>query len=352
MAIWLVRAGGSGEYEARFISQSKIYLTWDGLKEDICKLTDREGVLLVLRNLYPDDKPKRHLNHASQIWRFAREIQKGDWIVLPLKSQRTIQIGEVTGDYVFDGKADDPFFHSRTVKWIGESIPRTHFGKDLLNSFGAFLTVCQIKNNNAPARLKAMRDNQWQTETTAAIVKATAAAASGTNDVDMDANVQIDLEEQGLDRIMRLIEARFKGKRLEHLVEAILKAQGYTTYRNPNNEADGGADILAGSGELGFSAPRICVEVKSENNPIDRPTVDKLLAAVDKFRADQGLFVAWGGYTRNVQKELAGSFFKLRLWTQKDLLDALFDNYDKLDESIKVELPLKRIWTVAVPEEE
>lgn len=110
-------------------------------------------------------------------------------------------------------------------------------------------------------------------------------------------------------------------------------------------------DILAGSGPLGFGKPSLCVEVKSENNPIDRPTVDKLLGAVSKFGANQGFFVSWSGYKNNVQKELAASFFKVRLWNQKDLLEQLFVHYDNLDEDLRAELPLKRIWTVAVQED-
>ena len=53
-----------------------------------------------------------------------------------------------------------------------------------------------------------------------------------------------------------------------------------------------------------------------------------------------------------MQKELAASFFKVRLWTQKELLEQLFAHYDHLDEDLKAELPLKRIWTVAAQEEE
>jgi restriction system protein len=53
-----------------------------------------------------------------------------------------------------------------------------------------------------------------------------------------------------------------------------------------------------------------------------------------------------------VQKELAASYFRVRLWTQKELLEQLFTHYDKLDEDLKAELPLKRIWTVAAQEEE
>lgn len=64
----------------------------------------------------------------------------------------------------------------------------------------------------------------------------------------------------------------------------------------------------------------MCVEVKSESAPIDRSAVDKLLGAVSKFGAHEGLFVSWSGFKSNVQKELATSFFRVRLWTQKERL--------------------------------
>jgi restriction system protein len=36
-------------------------------------------------------------------------------------------------------------------------------------------------------------------------------------------------------------------------------------------------------GELGFGKSQICVEVKSGSDPVDRPTVDKLIGAVKRF---------------------------------------------------------------------
>jgi restriction system protein len=71
-----------------------------------------------------------------------------------------------------------------------------------------------------------------------------------------------------------------------------------------------------------------------------------------KFGAQEGLFVAWGGFKTNVRRELAPTFFRVRLWTQKELFEALFDNYEKLDAEIKAELPLKRIWILAVQDED
>lgn len=340
MAVWLVRAGAHGEYEQKFLDENRVYLTWDSLSVDLTALKGRPELIDVLTKAYPEDKAKTVSNWASQIWPFANEMAKGDWVVLPLKAQRAIQIGELTGTYQFDAKAANPFFHWRPVKWIGEAIPRAHFGKDLLNSFGAFMTICRIQRNNAEPRLKAMREQGWKPETIASVI---GQAPSAATDVD---SADTDIEELARDQIARLIMARFKDHGLTRLVEALLRAQGYTTYRSPEG-ADGGADILAGAGPLGFGAPKLCVEVKSESAPIDRPTVDKLLGAMTKFGATEGLFISWSGFRSNVQKELAQSYFRLRLWTQQDLLEQLFLYYDRLDEDLRAELPLKRIWTVA-----
>lgn len=162
MQVWLVRAGSHGEFEHHFLATSQVYATWDQLKVDLSLLKNKDEVVERLSASYPDAKPKAHLNWAGQIWSFATGIKKGDLIVLPLKSQRTIQIGEATGAYRFEPKNPTPYFHSIPVKWIGESIPRTNFSTDLLHSFGAFMTICRIDRNNAVERLQAMRASKWQ----------------------------------------------------------------------------------------------------------------------------------------------------------------------------------------------
>ena len=45
-------------------------------------------------------------------------------------------------------------------------------------------------------------------------------------------------------------------------------------------------------------------------------------------------------------------FFRVRLWDQNDLIDQLLEHFDKLGEDLRAELPLKRVWTVASPDEE
>jgi len=346
MELWLTRAGSHGEFEQKFLDEGRVYLTWDELDTDLSQLDNRQALLDLLEQTYPDEKLKRLQNHSSQIWPFARVMQPGDWVVLPSKKQPVVYVGRITGDYTHNPQGPDPYFHWRSVDWFGKEIPRSHFGQDLLYSFGAFMTICRIRRNNALKRLKAMHQNGWKPENTRSLIEHTGKAVHGdADDVSGDEGFDFNLAELAKQQVVSLIEQKFKGHELTRLVAAILKAQGYTLWQSPEG-ADGGADLLASNGMIGFGNQTICVEVKSGTGTVDRPTVDKLLGAMSKFNAEHGLFVAWGGFKQNVQKDMASSFFRLRLWSQDDLLDELFAMYDKLDDELKAQLPLKRVWMV------
>lgn len=351
MELWLTRAGSHGEFEQRFLDEGRIYLTWDGLSLSLAALSSREALLECLEHTYPDEKLKRLQNHSSQIWPFAKTMQIGDWVILPSKKQPVVYVGKITGNYVHHPDGPDPFFHWRSVEWFGQEIPRSHFGQDLLYSFGAFMTICRIRRNNALERLQAMHKSGWKPENIKSLVQHTGNTATGELDAATDdEGYAFNLSELAKQQVVALIEQKFKGHELTRLVASILQAQGYTTWQSPEG-ADGGADILASNGMMGFGSQTICVEVKSGTGTVDRPTVDKLLGAMSKFNANHGLFVAWGGFKQNVQKDMASSFFRLRLWSQDDLLNELFSVYDKLDDELKAQLPLKRVWTVVAADD-
>lgn len=348
MELWLNRAGAHGEYEEKFLDEGRVYLTWEDLNVDLSAVATRDALLDIMKARYADEKASRLINHAGQIWSFAKVMSAGDWVVLPSKKQPVIYIGRLTSPYTHSPNGPTPFFHYRTVEWFGQEIPRTHFAQDLLYSFGAFMTICRIRRNNALARVQAMYQSGWQPETIASIANsANEATLSSEQEIPGDENPEINIEEYARQQVIRLIESKYKGHALTSLIAAILRAQGYTVWQSPEG-ADGGADILASNGDMGFGAQRICVEVKSGTGTTDRSTVDKLLGAMTKFNANQGLFVSWGGFKKNVQKELAPNFFQLRLWTQDDVLNALFSVYEKLDEDLKAALPLQRTWTVVL----
>ena len=342
MALWLCRAGRHGEYETKFLNEDRIYLTWDGLSNDLSQLKTRKELDGLLKKVYSDSKPRTIINWLGQIWPFVKEMKEGDWIVLPSKlKSAAIHFAEIKGPYEFSPKATDPYYHYRDVNWIATDIPRSNFDQDILYSFGAFKTVCQIKRNDAENRIRIMAKAGWKT--TPIIVTTTK-----TKD---KLDTETDLEMLARDQIAKLIIRKFKGHGLTRLVEALLQAQGYITYRSPEGP-DKGIDILAAPGSLGFGNPRICVQVKSSETPVDSPTLNQLIGSMQNVQAEQGLLVSWGGFKSSVDRELATQFFRVRLWDQDKLIDALLSNYDKLNEDLRAEIPLKRIWTIAETEED
>jgi restriction system protein len=84
--------------------------------------------------------------------------------------------------------------------------------------------------------------------------------------------------------------------------------------------------------------------VKSASGSIDARVMRELQGVMSRVKADQGLLVSWGGFTNPAIQESRDSFFSLRLWDQGALLEEVFKYYDKFDDELKTELPLKRIW--------
>lgn len=347
MALWLVRAGKYGEHEAKFIETSRVCLTWDGLENsDMSRLTSYEQIRQLVQQTYPDEPIRKIGNWSGQIWAFTLPMKPGDWIIMPRKNTPKIAIAEVQGSYKFDANADPLYRHYRQVKWLNTEIPRSAFDQDLLYSFGAFLTVCEIKRNDAEKRVRAMAQKSWQSVTT--MPKSVAKEVPDLLAVEDDADV--DLEQLARDSIAKLIIQKFKGHGMARLVDAVLKAQGFTTYLSPEGP-DKGIDILAAGGPFGFDSPRICVQVKSGDSPADRPEFTQLIGAMQSVNADQGLFVSWSDFKPTVYKEVPMKFFKVRLWNQNDLIEQILANYENLAQEIKAELPFKRIWTISTADE-
>ena len=81
-------------------------------------------------------------------------------------------------------------------------------------------------------------------------------------------------------------------------------------------------------------------------------TKTALAALIVEQSAEQGLLISWGGFKQSVERERATQFFRVRLWNRNDLIENLLAHYDALDEDLRSELPLKRIWTITNPGDE
>ena len=124
MTLWLNRAGSRGQHESKFLDDSRIYLTWEGLRYDLSKI-DKPALRELLQKMRPDAK----VHKTASIWHFVHEMKLGDWVVVPIRMKTAIHIAEITGPYVFQPDAEDPYYHYRAVKWIATDIPRSNFAR-------------------------------------------------------------------------------------------------------------------------------------------------------------------------------------------------------------------------------
>lgn len=285
----------------------------------------------------PDVKVKTAMNWASQVWPFAHEMKKGEIVVLPSKIKPVIHFDKITGDYEFLPNNGNPYYHARRVERVACDIPRANFDQDILYSFGAFMTICRIKQEE---RIKAVIQAHNQGKKAQQVIP----------QEPQDDEEARDIENEALSVITNLMIQKTKGHGLAKIVDAILRAKGFTTYVSPAGP-DKGVDILASAGTLGFGSPKICVQVKSSDAPVDRIVLDQLGGVMKNFGAEYGLLVSWSGFKSSVINETAKQFFEIQLWTHKEIIQEFLRYYDQMDAEIKELIPLKKIWVVNTDDE-
>jgi restriction system protein len=346
--LWIVRAGSHGEQELAVITEGRLMVGFSEIG-DLSAKASREAIAGELHSAMPTAGANRVRNFAAQLNQFVNTIAVGDLVVLPRKLTSGVAIGEVTGAYAYDPNGFSR--HTRTVKWLSEATPRETFAMDLRHSFGAFMTVCEVRRNEAVARVQAILKTGVdpgpllgkQGKTPAKPTAECAVADYVIADYVVAEDAELDIEDVARQQIVALIQSSFAGHELAYLVAEILQIEGYMTKVSPPG-ADGGVDILAAGGRLGLGEDRICVQVKSGDGAAGNDVVLKLMGSVQASKARTGLLVSIGGVTGAAQKLLDNDFFALRLWQMPELLSALFTVYGQLSDETRARLPLKQIW--------
>lgn len=335
---WVVRAGKDGEDEDTALDDSVAIIGFEAYADATGK-REREEISKIVRAAEPDASEHQIGNFVSQFYAFTTQIVKGDIVVLPLKTRPgQFAIGRVTGGYEYL-KVGGVDRHTRPVEWDKIDAQRTGLAPDLRRSLGTPKTVSAIRKEGAVRRL----DEFLRTERDPGPTDDDTADATDSQIADQP------VPEKARDDIRDFIDTEFTGQRHGHkfaqLINAILEAQGYVTYLSAPGP-DGGVDILAGQGPLGFDQPRLCVQVKATAGATDAKVVREIQGTLKTFRASRCLVVSWGGFTGPARNEARSSYFNTRLWDADDVIEALQDAYPKLPEEIRAEIPLKRVWTL------
>jgi restriction system protein len=126
MALWLVRAGPHGEEEQGALQHNVATIGWNEMP-DVSKIDSKDTLKELYLKFHPNDKKMRAVRMVGQIWDFAKEITKGDIVALPLKSQSSIALGRVEGNYEFK-EISPNIKHTRPVRWL-RMVARSEFDK-------------------------------------------------------------------------------------------------------------------------------------------------------------------------------------------------------------------------------
>lgn len=350
MRAWLIRAGRAGERERWALSEG---VTGGGFGDvpDLTGAQDRAAVFTAVTSGIEGVKEGRAKNFAAQLWALRNRIDIGDLVVMPLKSSPHLAIGRITGDYAYAADEADPTKrHRRTADWVAPEIPRTLVKQDLLYSLGAFSTICEVSRNDAAWRLAELMNDKPDPGARTPVAKTSAKPSDANDEASDTEQSDIEIETYARDQIRSKVIETYAGHRMADLVAAILEAGGYDCDVSPEG-TDQGVDIIAGTGLLGLSDPKVVVQVKSEAGAVGLPVVQQLQGAISTHTADQGLLVAWGGITREARRYLSTQRFAIKVWDSSDVLDKLFAYYRELPADVRRDLPLKQVWTMAVESE-
>ena len=307
--------------DSLFLKQGRIAIGWREMGDLSVIADSREAFKAKYQSVYPDAKKGSIPTGSGMLYRFCREVQIGDYVVFPSKSDRMINIGEVTGEYIYDASQSE-YVQTRTVKWL-KSLPRTAFTQGALYEIGSAMSFFTVKNY-ADEFLAALEKGFKQT------------TSSAGEDPTVGATAE-DIIESTKDFVLKELSRNLKGYALEEFVANLLQAMGYRTTVSPQG-GDSGIDITAYKDEL---PPRILVQVKSQDSDIKETTIQSLKGAMRE--GDYGLFVTLSNYTKNAQKYLDSTPI-IRGINGTELVDLILKYYSDLDEKYQKMIPLKMVY--------
>jgi restriction system protein len=322
---WMVRAGNDNELADIVQEENVVAIGWVKLG-DVSDLKTRDGVKQRYREVYPEDSSGRVAVNAGQVYRFAQEIQEGDYVLTYIKSSRELLIGLVKSPYEhLDDAYLDHYHHVRHVEWL-KKVSRDDFGPRARNSMGSTLTVFNLDDyldqihSLATGEKPVISEEEEETPPFFEEVKAQA-------------------DELIADLISHLDPYDF-----QDLVAAVLRALGFRAVSSSPGP-DRGVDIVAHPDPLGFERPRIKAQVKHRRNSASGPEMRSFIATLRD--GENGLYVSTGGFTRDAEVEARGAREPVTLLDREDFIRLLLEHYEDLEPEYKAQVPLRKVWVPA-----
>lgn len=144
MTVWGVHNRDLGD---QLVTGGFISVGWE-LKDLRSIGNDRERIRAALRENLPEAKEGSIRVWSEILLRFAFEMEPGDLVVSPNKTNRTLNFGRITGDYGYYPH-ESRHQHRRTVEWILTDVPRDRFSESERREVSQRQTVFKINKSAA-----------------------------------------------------------------------------------------------------------------------------------------------------------------------------------------------------------
>jgi restriction system protein len=322
----MIRAGDNNELIPIWKNQGIASIGWHKLG-DPKQYRSKEELVSKADNVYRDEKPQSRNSWVNQVWRFSREIQKGDRVISYSKEKREYIVGTVTEPHFYSESFDDPHYPNNIrVNWENNTVDRDSLSQAAKNSLGSVLTIFRV--------------DQWGNE----IENLLNNPHLSQTEIDNEA-VEDEIVEDLVAKAFTMIEDKVDKLdpwEMQELVGGLLQAMDYNVQISPKGP-DGGVDVLAFKDAFGFEKPVIKVQVKHRKNSASAPEIQQLLGA-NPIDANS-LFVSTGGFTSHA--EAVAKHNSVRLVDLEELVRLIVKWYEKMPNDKRVLLPLQKMY---VPE--
>lgn len=220
---------------------------------------------------------------VGSLWRFIRDMNEGDWVVVPHGGE--FYIAEVSGEaYHDESKVSDDTAHRRPVNWLnnGRAIPRSYARAALQSRMKARQT-CVAARDLLEEIQEVLRTVERKERPT----------------------FEDDLRQRLIEETRKEIcSGRLDSFGFERLVKTLLQSLGATEVQIIPRKSDRGVDILADFSVAKTFNFRLAVQAKhfKPEPPVGAGVVEQLVRGMDVEDAQSGWVITSGNFSEGAKR--------------------------------------------------
>lgn len=281
MQAFVLRVAPSGiDRVPEALESDQIIIGWANAEGLLDKQLDWAAFRELVRVAYYRDDQTLHRAGAAagHMWRFIREMEAGDLVVVPYGSE--FYIAKVAGDAIYlEGKQSEDSAYRRPVKWLNsrQPIPRSY-------AKSALISRMKIQGTSASA-----------TDLLDEIRECLTIADSGATP-SFHSDLQSSLITQALNELRK---GRIDSFGFENLIKNLLQSLGAKEARVVPRGQDKGADVVATFLVAETFPLVVAVQAKhwQPEPPVDRHVIDQLVSGMEAESADLGMVITTGAFS-------------------------------------------------------